>query len=202
MADPISPFTPTMQQQLEQLLQSQVDRSARTTPIHQAAMAMASRMAPGYAQSAMTAPTASAAPRVGGSPIIPSTSSSVGPGLGTTAAAAFAAALLKDKGNNPLLSALKKLLGIGGGGGGGGASDLAGGTGGFDQIDNSSWLPSWDPFSGNGQPGGFPSDPSGDSGTGPGMQAFYDWLASQGADGGGGTAEKPFGLEPDERWGG
>jgi hypothetical protein len=104
MADPISPFTPTMQQQIEQLLQSQVDRSNNSTPIHQAAMAMASRMAPGYAQSAMTGPSPIA--QRGGS-ITPSVSSPGGPGIGTTAMAALAAAFLK---NPKLLALLKGLL--------------------------------------------------------------------------------------------
>jgi hypothetical protein len=103
MADNI--FTPTMQQQIEQLLQQQTDQSARTTPIHQAAMAMASRMAPGYAQSAMTGP--SAAPAVGS--LFPSSSSSGGPGVGSTATLALFAALMKK--NPAFMSALKGLMG-------------------------------------------------------------------------------------------
>lgn len=106
MADPISPFTPDMQAQMSQLLQQQTDRSARTTPIHQAAMAMAAHMAPGYAQSAMTAP--SSAPAGGGLTLPSSSSGGIGPGLGTTAAAAVFAALLK---NPAFMSAIKGLFG-------------------------------------------------------------------------------------------
>lgn len=54
---PTSPLSPELQSLYEQLLKTQVDRVNRTTPLHQAAMAMASRMAPGYAQSAMTPPS-------------------------------------------------------------------------------------------------------------------------------------------------
>lgn len=134
MADPISPFTPQMQSMLEQLLGSQADRSARTTPIHQAAMAMAARMAPGYAQSAMAGGGPSGAGSAGIGGLTPSSGSSGGPGVGTTTAAAFAAALLRNGGNNPLMLALKKLAGLGGGGDalGGiiqGDKPMAGGTG-------------------------------------------------------------------------
>lgn len=105
MADQ-SPFSPTMQAQIEQLLQQQTDRSARTTPIHQAAMAMASRMAPGYAQSAMTGAPSSVVPRTSGS-LTPSVSSSGGPGVGSTVTATVLAALLK---NPAFMSALKGLF--------------------------------------------------------------------------------------------
>lgn len=109
MADPISPFTPDMQAQISQLLQQQTDRSARTTPIHQAAMAMAQRMAPGYAQAAMTG--GSSAP-VGGGSLTPSSGGgSIGPGIGTTAAVTAFAALLK---NPAFMAALKKMFGMGG----------------------------------------------------------------------------------------
>lgn len=108
MAD--SPLTPTMQAQLEQLLGLQTDRAARTSPIHQAAMAMAARMAPGYAQSAMTAP--SSLPKPTGS-LMPSVSAGGGPGAGSITAAALAAALLKP--GSPLLALLKKFAGLPGG---------------------------------------------------------------------------------------
>lgn len=135
MADQISPFTPAMQQQIEQLLAQQTDRSARTTPIHQAAMAMAARMAPGYAQQAMTP---SSAPMSSGSIFQPGSSSgsSSGPGIGATAGAAFIAALLKK--DSPLLAMLSKLMGFGGEGGAfaadgtfTGASSVPGATGSF-----------------------------------------------------------------------
>lgn len=116
MADPISPFTPEMQAQIQQLIGLQTDRSARTAPIHQAAMAMAQRMAPGYAQSAMTAPSTVAPVRSTGGGITPAVSSGGGPGAGTTAAALFAAALLKP--GSPLLAAIKTLVGGGGPGSG------------------------------------------------------------------------------------
>ena len=117
-----------MQQQVEQLLQQQTDRSARTTPIHQAAMAMASRMAPGYAQGAMTGGSAPSGSR---SPFSPSESSSGGgPGIGTTVTAATLMALLK---NTSFLSALKGLFGGGAdptfGGAIQGNKPLPGGTG-------------------------------------------------------------------------
>ena len=110
MADPVSPITPQMQTLITQLLQSQADRSARTTPIHQAAMAMAQRMAPGYAQGAMGTPSAPP-PGGGGSLTVPSTSGGgIGPGIGTTAAAAVFAALLKNPG---FMAWLKSLGGSG-----------------------------------------------------------------------------------------
>lgn len=52
-----SPLTPAMQAQLEQLLALSTQRVQSTTPIHQAAMAMALRLAPAYARGATT-PTA------------------------------------------------------------------------------------------------------------------------------------------------
>jgi hypothetical protein len=107
MADITSPFTPSMQAQIAQLLQGQIDRSNQSNPVHQAAMAMAMRMAPGYAQSAVTAPSAAPA---GGS-LTPSVSSGgIGPGLGTTATTLAFAALLK---NPAFLSAIKNALGLG-----------------------------------------------------------------------------------------
>lgn len=133
MADPIAPFTPQMQSLIEQLLGSQVDRTNRTTPIHQAAMAMAARMAPGYAQSAMTGGGSGASTSGIGGLSAPN-SGSGGPGVATTAAAAFVAALLKNGGNNPLMQALKGLMGGGGadptfGGLIQGNKPMAGGTG-------------------------------------------------------------------------
>lgn len=124
MADQI--FTPTMQQQIEQLLGLQTDRAARTAPIHQAAMAMAQRMAPNYAKSAMTAP--SSLPPVAGGSLMPSSSSGGGPGVGSMTAAAIAAMLIKP--GSPLLAALKKLFPSGGpspaGSGGFGAPSFSG----------------------------------------------------------------------------
>lgn len=117
MADPISPFTPDMQAQIQQLIGLQTDRSARTAPIHQAAMAMAQHMAPGYAQGAMTAPSTVGPIGSQGGGITPSVNSGGGPGAATTTAALFMAALLKNGGNNPLALGLKKLIG------GGGAAD-------------------------------------------------------------------------------
>lgn len=106
MADPISPFTPDMQAQMSQLLQQQTDRSARTTPIHQAAMAMAARMAPGYAQGAMTGGGGSMPTSPLG--ITPSSSGGgIGPGIGTTVAASVFAALMK---NPDFMTAIKKLF--------------------------------------------------------------------------------------------
>lgn len=113
MADPISPFTPDMQAQIQQLIGLQTDRSARTAPIHQAAMAMAQHMAPGYAQGAMTAPSTAGPIGSQGGGITPSVNSGGGPGAATTTAALFMAALLKNGGNNPLMLGLKKLIGGG-----------------------------------------------------------------------------------------
>lgn len=204
MADQISPFTPTMQAQLEQLLQSQVDRNAGTTPIHQAAMAMASRMAPGYAQSAMTGPTAPppGGPSTTGGPTTTGTTSTntPGPGIATTVGLTALTSLLKagtSGKSNPLLAALKKLLGIGGGPGGGGG----GGGDSFGAVDNSGWLPNYDPFGAN-DPGNFngnPSDPSGGTQIGPGMQAFYDALNNAGGDSGENMDDY---NTPGAKWGG
>lgn len=105
MADPVSPFTPEMLQQISSLLQSQIDRSQRSTPIHQAAMAMAARMAPDYAQAAMTSSPGGGINAKGLT--TPLSSGSTGPGIGTTAAAMFAAALLKHP---EWLSAFKGLF--------------------------------------------------------------------------------------------
>lgn len=153
MADQISPFTPTMQQQLEQLLQSQVDRSNRTTPIHQAAMAMAARMAPGYAQGAMSAGGGGSPLPSVSSTLTPNVSSGGGPGIGTTATAAVFAALLK---NPAFAAALKKLaLGVDPTYGGliQGDKPLAGGTG-FPDV----------PVFGGGGNGGDPTQPGGAQG--------------------------------------
>lgn len=109
MADPISPFTPTMQSEIEQLLQSQIDRSNSQTPIHQAAMAMAQRMAPGYAQSAGGGGGGSTAMPT--SPLgLPSSGSSGGPGTASTVTLAALAALLK---NPQFMAAIKSLMGPG-----------------------------------------------------------------------------------------
>jgi hypothetical protein len=50
---------PDLQAQLLKMLQLQTQRSSESAPIHQAAMAMASRLAPAYARGAMTGPSAS-----------------------------------------------------------------------------------------------------------------------------------------------
>lgn len=107
MADPVSPFSPNMSSEIEQLLQSQIDRSNSQTPIHQAAMAMAQHMAPSYAQGAMGAP-GGAMPT---SPLglsSPSGAGSSAPGLGSTVSLTAMAALLK---NPEFMAAIKKLLG-------------------------------------------------------------------------------------------
>jgi hypothetical protein len=52
------PLDPKLQAYLMDLMGMGTDRIRRTEPIHQAAMAMATRMAPDYAQAAMTAPRA------------------------------------------------------------------------------------------------------------------------------------------------
>lgn len=137
MADPVSPFTPTMQSEMEQLLQSQIDRTNRTTPIHQAAMAMAARMAPGYAQGAMGAPGGSTAPG-GGSLTAPSSGGSSAPGVASTATLAAITALLK---NPQFLSWIKSL--------GGGATDPT--FGGLIQGNK--------PLAGPNGPTGFPNVP-------------------------------------------
>lgn len=104
MADPVSPFSPNMSSEIEQLLQSQIDRSNSQTPIHQAAMAMAQHMAPSYAQGAMGAP-GGAMPT---SPLgLPSSSGSSAPGIGTAATLAAFTALVK---NPNFIALLKKLI--------------------------------------------------------------------------------------------
>lgn len=58
MADtPQSPLSPNALAQIDELLKLSGDRARRTEPIHEAAMAMASRLAPGYARSAMNGGT-------------------------------------------------------------------------------------------------------------------------------------------------
>lgn len=132
MADPVSPLTPQMQTLIEQLLQTQADRSASTTPIHQAAMAMAQHMAPGYAQSAMTGGAGGGATPsgLGSGGLTPSLSSGGGPGVGTTVSLAAVAALLK---NPSFMAAIKTLIGGGAdptfGGAIQGNKPFAGGTG-------------------------------------------------------------------------
>lgn len=148
MADPISPFTPDMQAQMSQLLQQQTDRSARTTPIHQAAMAMAARMAPGYAQGAMTGGGGSMPTSPLG--ITPAASpGGIGPGLGTTITAATFAALMK---NPAFLAAMKNFFK------GGATPDFVGPTQALDPSKANGGLPI----------GGTPSSPGGMNATFPG----------------------------------
>lgn len=64
-------------------------------------------------------------------------------------------------------------------------------------LDNSDWAPSYDPFNAN-DPGTFtgsPSDPSGGTGTGPGMQSYYEWLAQQPKDEGSGGNDGSTGTD-------
>lgn len=216
MADPISPFTPEMSQQLQQLLQIQTDRAQSTTPIHQAAMAMAQHMAPGYAQSAMTAP--SSLPPVGGGGGITPSGTSGGPGAGTAAMAALVGALLKAAGGSggggnlgALGNALKKLFQRGGPGvqnnqpfpGGALPSGNPGmnNFGGWDGQQPNGLLVS-DPgvYWGDSGGGAQPTDPSGGTGIGPGMQAYYDSLGR--GDGGGGSDQNGWFGEPGSDWGG
>lgn len=117
MANPIptpNAFTPEMQAQFNDLMALSTGRAARQEPIHQAAMAMATRMAPSYARGAMSPVRAASTPGAGGA----------GSGAGTDAAggdskkmmAAFLAALLGAAGSGGggelggLLGLLKKLF--------------------------------------------------------------------------------------------
>src|SRR5262245_42139466 len=92
-----SPFTPSMEAQLQALLNMSGQRVAETQPIHQAAMAMATRMAPGYARAAMGP--------------VPSV-----PGIGTnssangSASSVFNANAAKTKGPNTTLPIMAAIL--------------------------------------------------------------------------------------------
>lgn len=206
MADITSPFTPNMQQQLEALLQMSGQRVADEQPIHQAAMAMAARMAPGYARGAMTAtptmPALSAAPAATSG----SQSSSGGFPVGKTLALSGLGALLtpgKD-GEIPLkklIDGLKKLFSHGpsvqgnkpfsGGaatGGGQGYPDFTGWDQSVSDPFGNPLLPSdpgfWTNWDGN------PNDPSGGTGVGPGMQDYYS----------GGGSDNMGDNGPDDDW--
>lgn len=93
MADPVSPFSPDMQQQMAQLLALSTNRVQSTEPIHQAAMAMASRLAPAYARGAMTAPSTLPG---GGSGLFSGGGSSGGLGSSPQIAMAFMTTLLQQ----------------------------------------------------------------------------------------------------------
>jgi hypothetical protein len=172
-------LTPTMQQQIESLLQQQTDRSARTTPIHQAAMAMAARMAPGYAQGAMTG---GSAPPAGGVAFPSPTGSSGGPGVGSTATLALFAALMK---NPSFMTMLKGLLPGGGadptfGGLIAGNKPLPGGTG-FPGV----------PMGGAGGSGD-PTQPGATQGQGVGIGLpFYSPYGGSGSPPLGGSGQQP-----------
>src|SRR3954470_12899484 len=92
------PLDPRLQAQLLDLYRMSGDRIASTQPVHDAAMAMATRLAPGYARSAMRpAPT----------PSTPLTTGSLGQTGSST-------------GRNVATAALASLLANGGPGGAGG----------------------------------------------------------------------------------
>jgi hypothetical protein len=199
MAD--APFDPGTQVRINSLLDLTTGRIARTDPIHQAALAMATRLAPTYARNAMTAPSSAppinmgAAGSGGGSGV---------PVAGTAIAAAIAAMLAKGGASSAggdlgaLINGLKRLFGRGGPSTVQGNQPNAGGslmgpntTGvGYDQPPQVSWssgLPWEQPFLPS-DPGyftgfsGTPRDPSGGSGVGPGMQAYYNGGSSEPVD--------------------
>jgi hypothetical protein len=200
MADPIvpvNPFTPQMQNQFSDLLALNTARAQRQEPVHQAAMAMAQHLAPGYAQHAMSGPTALSGSG-GGAPggaglALPASAGAGGGGLDAKKLALlapmFAAIMHGASGGGGdiggIVGLLKKLFGHGmnfpnsdGSGFGGNHTTTISGN---DPSGSGGLLPSsQDPFGtlfGNG--GGIPTamdfmpnDPSGGTGVGPGMQDF------------------------------
>lgn len=227
MAD-VAPFSQSMQDQINALLNLSSNRIASQQPIHQAAMAMAAHLAPDYARAAMgPVPTIPAVSGGGGS-----ASSGGGSGLPAALAMGGAAGLLKPdaNGNIPLkdiINAIRNKLR-----GGNGQSGQNGLTGplrnGFvpSGQPNAPWsldptdsgvgpyrngyqfgtgmdpAPPWALFGGDpllSDPGfwmggGQPNDPSGGSGIGPGMQAFYDALRQSGG------GSDPYGDESGTNW--
>jgi hypothetical protein len=190
------PLDPRLQAQLLDLYTMGNARIASTQPIHQAAMAMASRLAPGYARSAMGPVPQPSAPLTTGNLGQTGPSSTVGKVAAAAIAAMLADAaknggggnigkLIKDlidhfRGNDPNKWTMKPGDGFGGPGTSTfGSRDPFGtnlpgfDTTGFDSFDNG-----WN---------GLPNDPSGGTGVGPGMQGYYD--------SGGGVADDPTGDE-------
>jgi hypothetical protein len=174
------PLDPRLQSQLLDLYRLSGDRLASTQPVHDAAMAMATRLAPGYARAAMRpTPTPSA----------PLTTGDLGQTGGTSTAGKVTAAalasllanggpggasgnlgkLIQDlvklfrRGNDPNNYALKP-----GDGFGGPNTSTFGGRDPFADV-----LPGYDPgFNDPAFFNGMPTDPSGGTGVGPGMQGY------------------------------
>lgn len=123
MADQIptpNAFTPQMQAQFNDLMALSTGRAARQEPIHQAAMAMATRMAPNYARDAMSPVRTPSAPVAGGAGA-GGTGTPGGGGMDSKAMMSFLAAMLPALAGgggdlSSLLALIKKLFGIGGGG--------------------------------------------------------------------------------------
>lgn len=212
-----NPLTQAVPPQVSQLLDQSVQRQAYQNPLFQATTQGVYDMLPDFAKTgtSLSGTLSNVAPPA-------QAQGSSGPGLGTAAAlggGAGLAALLSKLGGggsgaggdlSKVFDAIKKKFG-------GQPGDFTG------PINQPNWQgptndplwqgpgnqPDWqgssdpmlpsDPGVYYGETGGgaSPTDPSGGSGTGPGMQAFYDWLQSQG--GGSGTADPP---DPGPLWGG
>ena len=173
--------------ELQQLLALSRDRTAYQNPLFQATTQLAYSMLPTYARQG-TALSGSL-----GSGIPATAPQSDGSGLGGMLGAGALGALAGNgaSGNlSSLIDGLKRLFmrqrGIqgdrpyGGGaltGGGQGAPGFGGWDPGVSDQYGQPYLPS-DPgvYYGQGGGGASPSDPSGGSGVGPGMQGYYDWL--------------------------
>lgn len=210
MADPIptpNAFTPEMQAQFNDLMALSTGRAQRQEPIHQAAMAMATRMAPSYARDAMSPVRTASTPGAAGAGAGAAAGADGGPNAKMLASflAAMLPALASGSGDlSGLLKLFKKLFGIGGDGAtvqgnkpftggaavGGGQpsqyqfSGFAPPTPEPNPYDNptanvdTSFTTSYpndvfnDPYFLNSQWNGMPTDPSGGTGVGPGMQGY------------------------------
>lgn len=137
MADPIQALSPDLQAQMANLLALSTNRIQSSEPIHQAAMAMATRMAPAYARGAMTGPS----PLPGGNgSLVPSVPQS-NTGRNDLMVASIFAAILKEIAKRKAAEAAATAASgspvygpkqpggvVGGSGGGGGLADIGNST--------------------------------------------------------------------------
>lgn len=218
-----NPMTQAVPPQLSQLLDQSVQRQAYQNPLFQATTQGVYDMLPDFAKNGTalsgTLPNTVQPPSAAGA--------SGGPGLGTAAALGGGSALaaaLQHAGSgsggdlSKIFEAIRKKFGgqipglqgnqpFPGGALPSGNPNMNGFTG---------WDPNGNTGGGSGQPylpsdpgvywgqnggGAQPTDPSGGTGIGPGMQAYYDWLNGQG-NGSGSAPTETFGMEPGWDWGG
>jgi hypothetical protein len=196
-----NPLTQAVPPQVSQLLDQSVARQAYQNPLFQATTQGAYAMLPDFAKNGtnlsgtlantVQPPTNGSG---GGGGMGAGTAAALGAGAGALGAAAlgnngssfdlgkiFQAIKNKFGGQIPGIQGNQPNAGGGLPSGNPGQNGFTGWAGGSGSGSGNPFLPS-DPgvYWGASGGGATPTDPSGGSGVGPGMQAFYDWLANQG----------------------